>query len=286
MCSWGAISFENACYLQTVFGKCAPCVILLSLPSPADLSPLLSVSLHSRSESPHKHRWSASPFASTAQVSLAPTELLDQGSGLWPSMQLVSVTSGPHTLEMSLQTDVVWDLWCAATRVSDTVLLIRSSSCLFLVRHSTICLISCRWPSQTQQNQPPLSGARRPGRSRSHVMLPSVWHKQVWCTEAEITQPSCSETWLRFTVLSLWPACSQLTAKRVWNYANICFPSIIFWQIWWPNFLNIILYRYISRFECGKMLRQTFTIARDVLVWFSWRNVSGLVKLSSVCEKP
>lgn len=127
-----------------MFGKCAPCVILLSLPSPADLSPLLSVSLHSRSESPRKHRWSASPFARTAQVILALTELLDQGSGLWPSMQLVSVTWGPHTPEMSLQTDVVWDLWCAATRVSVTVLLTRSSSCLFLVWNSTICLISCR----------------------------------------------------------------------------------------------------------------------------------------------
>jgi len=26
MCSWGAISVENSCYLQTVFGKCGPCV--------------------------------------------------------------------------------------------------------------------------------------------------------------------------------------------------------------------------------------------------------------------
>lgn len=187
-----------------------------------------------------KHRWGASPFASTAQVSLAPTELLDQGSGLWPSMQLVSVTSVPYTPEMSLQTDVVWDLWCVATRGSVTVTLIRSSSCPFLVRISTICLIFYRWPRQTHQNQPPHSGERRPGWS-CHVMLPSVWHKQVRCTEAELTQPSCSETWFRFTVPSLRPACSQLTAKRVWNYANICFPSIIFWQIWWPNFFNIIL---------------------------------------------
>lgn len=176
-----------------------------------------------------------------AQVSLAPTELLDQGSGLWPSMQLVSVTSGPYTPEMSLQTDVVWDLWCGAARGSVTVPLIRSSSFPFLDQNSTICLISCRWLWQTDQNQPPLSGAQCPGRSHHHIKLSSVWHKQVWCTEAELTQPSCSETWLRFTVPSLRPACSQLTAKRVWNYANICFQSIIFWQIWWPNFLNIIL---------------------------------------------
>lgn len=96
-----------------------------------------------------KHRWGASPFASTAQVSLAPTELLDQGSGLWPSMQLVSVTSVPYTPEMSLQTDVVWDLWCVAARGFVTVTLIRSSSCPFLVRISTICLIFYRWPWQT-----------------------------------------------------------------------------------------------------------------------------------------
>lgn len=32
---------EYACCLQTVFNKCTPCAIFLSLPSSSDLSPLL-----------------------------------------------------------------------------------------------------------------------------------------------------------------------------------------------------------------------------------------------------
>jgi len=161
-----------------------------------------------------KHRWGASPFASTAQVSLAPTELLDQGSGLWPSMQLVSVTTVPYTLEMSLQTDVVWDLWCVAARGSVTVTLIRSSSCPFLVRISTICLIFYRWPWQTHPNQPLRWATSRvePSRHASLCLAQTSLMHRGWANTAQL-QWDMVQIHSSISTTSMFPAYSQAGVK-------------------------------------------------------------------------